>query len=111
MPDDTTHSAPEAPIDSASAPDGSATESVRLVCVQNESGLHARPAARLSQEAQRFQADISISMNGRTVDGKSILDILTLAAGHGANLELRATGIDAREALEQLADMFKNRFQ
>jgi len=108
MSDDTTQSAP---VSTASASEGSAQESVRLVCVLNESGLHARPAARLSQEAQKFQADISIGMSGRTVDAKSILDILTLAAGHGANLELRATGVDAHAALEQLAGLFKNRFQ
>ena len=102
MPDDTTQ-----PSSSAE----SSTECIRLVCVQNETGLHARPAARLSQAAQSFEADISIAMNGRTVDAKSILDILTLAAGHGANLELKATGADASEALEHLASLFKNRFQ
>ena len=122
MPDDTQHPAPEACASASAgpavAPGGPAVASedagapcVRLVCVQNESGLHARPAARLSQEAQKFQANISIVMNGRTVDAKSILDILTLAAGHGANLELTATGDDACEALEQLALLFKNRFQ
>lgn len=108
MPDDTAHLAS---VGFAPASEDAPRECVRLVCVLNESGLHARPAARLSHEAQKFQADISISTSGRTVDAKSILDILTLAAGHGANLELRATGVDAQAALEQLADLFKNRFQ
>ena len=86
-------------------------ESVRIVCVLNEQGLHARPAARLAQAAQRFDASITIAMGGQSVDAKSILDILTLAAGHGANLELRAKGCDAGTALETLADLFKKRFQ
>ncbi|MFZ5426096.1 MAG: HPr family phosphocarrier protein [Thermodesulfobacteriota bacterium] len=86
-------------------------EAIRLVCVMNEQGLHARPAAKLAQAAQQFEAAISISMGPQVVDAKSILDILTLAAGHGANLELRARGSDACDALEALADMFKNRFQ
>ncbi len=86
-------------------------EVIRLVCVMNEQGLHARPAAKLAQAAQRFDASISISMGPQVVDAKSILDILTLAAGHGANLELRAKGADACDALDALADMFKNRFQ
>ena len=103
--------APLASVVSAATPAGVSLECVRLVCVLNETGLHARPAARLSQEAQKFLADISISMNGKTVDAKSILDILTLGAGHGVNLELRATGADAQVALDQLADLFKNRFQ
>ena len=83
----------------------------RIVCVLNDQGLHARPAARLAQAAQGFEADISITMGQTTVDAKSILDILTLAAGHGVNLELRARGADADEALSTLEDMFKNRFQ
>jgi len=84
---------------------------VRLVCVLNEQGLHARPAAKLAQTAQRFDSAITIVMNGQEVDAKSILDILTLAAGHGTNLELRAEGHDAGRALDELAGLFKNRFQ
>jgi phosphocarrier protein len=86
-------------------------EHVRLLCVLNEQGLHARPAARLAQEAQKFQADISITLNGQKVDAKSILDVLTLAAGHGSNLEIRARGEDAAQAVDALADLFKNRFR
>ena len=88
-----------------------AEDCVRQVFVLSEQGLHARPAARLAQAAQQFNADISITLNGQTVDAKSILDILTLAAGQGANLELRAKGDDASLAVESLATMFKNRFQ
>ena len=99
--------------DTSSLPESDASTDgyVRIVCVLNEQGLHARPAARLAQEAQKFTADISIIQGGQQVDAKSILDILTLAARHGANLELRAKGDDAREALDCLAEMFKKRFQ
>ena len=83
----------------------------RVVCVLNEQGLHARPAAKLAQTAQKFDAAITIASGTQEVDAKSILDILTLAAGHGTNLELRAKGEDAKCALDALADMFKNRFQ
>jgi phosphocarrier protein len=89
----------------------SAAEHIRLVCVMNEQGLHARPAARLAQAAQRFEAEITVVAGDQAVDAKSILDILTLAAGNGSNLELRAKGPDAGEALDALAEMFKNRFQ
>lgn len=104
MPD--IHSPPAPPVR-----DDSTGGCVRLVCVMNEQGLHARPAAKLAQTALRFTSDVSITMGTQTVDAKSILDILTLAAGNGANLELRAQGDDAREALDALADLFKNRFQ
>ena len=84
---------------------------IRVVCVLNEQGLHARPAAKLAQAAQKFDASITIASGSQEVDAKSILDILTLAAGHGTNLELRAKGEDAKGALDALADLFKNRFQ
>ena len=82
----------------------------RLVCVLGEQGLHARPAAKLAQAAQGFACSISIVMGAQTVDAKSILEILTLAAGHGVTLELRARGQDAAQALDALAALFKNRF-
>lgn len=81
------------------------------VCVLNEQGLHARPAARLAQEARKFPCDVRLVGSEGEVDAKSILDILTLAAGQGANLELRASGPEADSALEYLAGLFKNRFR
>lgn len=81
------------------------------VRVLNEQGLHARPAARLAQEAQKFACDISLALGEVVVDAKSILDILTLAAGHGCELELRACGPDARDALVQLGTLIRNRFR
>jgi len=87
------------------------SELTRQVCVISEQGLHARPAAKLAQTAQRFASAITITCGEQEVDAKSILDILTLAAGHGANLTLRATGHDAGPALDELAALFKNRFQ
>jgi phosphocarrier protein len=81
------------------------------VRVLNEQGLHARPAARLAQEAQKFACDISLALGEERVDAKSILDILTLAAGHGSELELRAAGPDARDALACLGSLIRNRFR
>lgn len=82
----------------------------REVVVASEHGLHARPAGKLAQEAQAFQAAISLVFEDQEVDAKSILDILTLAAGPGHVLELRAEGDDAEAALTRLEALFKNRF-
>lgn len=82
----------------------------RQVIVASENGLHARPAGRLAQEAQSFDADISLVLEDQEVDAKSILDILTLAAGPGNVLELRATGDDAEEALKRLEALFASKF-
>ena len=79
--------------------------------VLNDQGLHARPAARLAQEAQKFGCAIEMALDGTVVDAKSILDILTLAAGQGTELELRAKGPDARQALVSLGTLFRNRFR
>jgi phosphocarrier protein len=92
-------------------PGGEVDHLRRVVFVLNEQGLHARPAAKLAQEAQKYEAEIKIVLGGVTVDAKSILDVLTLAAGNGTSLELSARGADAAEALESLARLFKDRFQ
>ena len=81
------------------------------VRVLNEQGLHARPAARLAQEAQKFHSDIHLRHEGEDVDAKSILDILTMALGHGSELEVRADGPDAQDALRHLGELFRNRFR
>ena len=80
------------------------------VRVANELGLHARPAAKLAQEAQKFESAILLVMNKQEVDAKSILDILTLAAGQGCQLTIQAGGEDAATALDRLERLFKNRF-
>lgn len=81
------------------------------VDVVNDQGLHARPAAKLAQEAQKFRADLHLLHDGTEVDAKSILDILSLAAAQGTTLTLRARGDDAQQALERLATLFRNRFR
>lgn len=80
------------------------------VCVVNELGLHARPAARLAQEAQKFHSAIFLVADSQQVDAKSILDILTLAAPRGCGLTIRASGDDAREAVERITGLFRERF-
>ena len=82
----------------------------RQVCVVNELGLHARPAAKLAQEAQRFDCDILLKTGEQEVDAKSILDILTLAAGNGCGIEIKARGDDADQALEHLSALFRSKF-
>ncbi len=86
----------------------------RDVVVANQLGLHARPAAKLAQEAQKFTSAVHILCEGQNgsepVDAKSILDILTLAAAHGSRLTLKAMGLDAADALNHLEGLFLSRF-
>lgn len=93
--------------DSATASEVEGAPGVELIVfVRDELGLHARPAARLAQTAQRFHSRITLSYDDMTVDAKSILDILSLAAGRGASLTLRCEGRDADSAAQTLESLF-----
>jgi phosphocarrier protein len=78
----------------------------KTLVIRDELGLHARPAAKLAQAAQQFQATITLEHGDMVVDAKSILDILSLAAEHGTSLVLRCTGDDACSAAEKLEELF-----
>lgn len=81
-----------------------------MVTIVNALGLHARAAARFVHLAGQFRSQIKISRGTRTVDGKSILGLLLLAAPRGATLELAAAGADAVEALDALSALVARGF-
>jgi phosphocarrier protein len=83
----------------------------RQVLVASEHGLHARPAGKVVQCAQNFESAITLVHEDQEVDGKSILDILTMAAGPGSMIEIRAMGSDAEKALDSLERLFANKFE
>lgn len=78
--------------------------------IKNRLGLHARPAARLVQTANRFRSDIVIDKDGMEVNGKSIMGILMLAAPIGTRLRIGAKGEDAAAALEALGQLIEGKF-
>jgi phosphocarrier protein HPr len=82
----------------------------RDVEILNALGLHARAAARFVQTANRFQSSIRVSRGDRTVDGKSIMGILLLAAARGTILTLAADGPDAATALNELCALVTSGF-
>jgi len=82
----------------------------REVVVNLENGLHMSPSARLVQTAQAYDCDITIRKGDRTVDGKSMLDVLTLAAEKGTTLVLEANGDGAQEAIDALDQLFMTNF-
>jgi phosphotransferase system HPr (HPr) family protein len=75
----------------------------REVVVANPQGLHARPADLFTRLANCFESTIEVMKEGQRADGKSILDILMLAAPEGTRLEITARGADARQAVDVLA--------
>jgi phosphocarrier protein len=75
--------------------------------VENELGLHARPAGRFAALAARFQSDISVARGSEWVDACSVLALLSLAAGPGTRLRLRAVGRDAEQAVKALGQLLR----
>ena len=82
----------------------------REVKVINKLGLHARAAAKFVTLASEFDADIHIQLNGRKVNGKSIMGVMMLAAAKGSQLELTASGDDEQQAMDTLAELINDRF-
>ncbi|MCL6452693.1 MAG: HPr family phosphocarrier protein [Alicyclobacillus sp.] len=77
----------------------------KTIQVQAESGLHARPASLLVREAGQFQSQLTLTKNGKSVDLKSILGVMSLAVSKGDEVTIRAEGVDEAEAVERLAAM------
>jgi len=80
------------------------------VDIINKLGLHARAAAKLSHLANSFASDIYLTYNGDSVNAKSLLGILTLAASVGTSLGVRVNGRDEEKAMVALRDLFARRF-
>jgi catabolite repression HPr-like protein len=77
----------------------------KVVVVNLRSGLLARPAALFVQEANRFSSDIFVEKEGKSVNAKSIMGIMSLAIAHGQEVTIKADGQDAEQAVTRLADM------
>ncbi len=93
-----------------SGSDGELPFRSRAVRVPNRAGMHARPSAEFVKTASRFSASVRVAKNDLTVDGKSIMGVLTLAAERGSLLRIAARGEDAAAAVEALARLVQGGF-
>ena len=89
------------------AADGQLT---REFTVQNELGVHARPAAMIVRITNKFKAEVFVEKDGEQVNGKSIMGLLMLAAGRNSRVKLLATGTDAAAMLAELEALFARKF-
>jgi phosphocarrier protein HPr len=80
------------------------------VTVPNRAGLHARAAAKFVATAAPFQSRIELSNGEKTVDGKSILSLMLLAAPMGSELKLQLDGADEQDALRAILALLEARF-
>ena len=84
-----------------------AEQSVQIL---NKNGLHARPAAEIVKAAAKFKSEITLMRDDLEVNGKSIMGVMMLAAECGSTVQLKATGPDADQALDAIAQLIANKF-
>jgi len=82
----------------------------KKVIIPNRAGLHARPISRFVEIASKFTSPLKVVCNGQSVDGKSIIQLMTLAAGCGTELELVSEGDDAEQMLDSLCALVSTGF-
>jgi phosphocarrier protein HPr len=82
----------------------------RVVTICNKRGLHARAAARFVTLAERFGASVDVLKDGQVISAQSIMGLMMLGAARGSDIELRAEGWDAKEALDALAALVEAGF-
>jgi phosphocarrier protein HPr len=80
------------------------------VTIPNKLGLHARAAAVFSRQASAFSSDVLVLKDSMEVNGKSIMELLTLAAIRGSDITIKAHGNDEEQALKSLAELVKQGF-
>lgn len=82
----------------------------KQVIVLNKLGIHARPAAVFAKTANRFKSDVFVEKDGETINAKSIMGLMMLAAGPGSKLLILANGPDAADAVKAIEDLIASKF-
>ncbi len=80
------------------------------ILIGNKLGLHARASAKLTKLASGFQCEVHLSRNGRRVNAKSIMGVMMLAAGLGAEIAIETEGADEHDAMQALTKLIAEKF-
>lgn len=83
----------------------------KILTVRNRAGIHARPAAIIAQTANKFESEISLAKDDTTVNAKSIMGVITMAAGYNTTLDLIVEGSDESEAASAIETLFESKFE
>lgn len=86
------------------------TTADRSIEIQNEKGLHARASAKFVETVERFDARASVSKDGMTVSGDSIMGLLMLAAAKGSSIDVATTGAEAGPLMQAIAALIADKF-
>ena len=80
------------------------------VILNNETGLHARPASMFIKEASKYSSEIKVIKDEKEYNGKSIMGVLSMGAGKGSKLTIAAEGVDENEAVKGLEKLIDSNF-
>lgn len=83
----------------------------KMLTVRNRAGIHARPAALIAQTANKFASEITLVKDTTTVNAKSIMGVITMAAGYNTTLTVKAEGADEKEAVDTIFNLFESKFE
>lgn len=95
---------------SARKPDEKGPLVTKDLLITNKLGIHARPASLFVKTANRFACDVFVEKDGETINGKSIMGLMMLAAGPGSKVTVHAHGNDASQAVEEIEALVKRKF-
>ena len=83
---------------------------IKTLTLKNKLGLHARDAAKIVNASSKYDSRVFLKKDGEKINGKSILDILTLACPMGSLITVEADGLDADDAMRELEELVENKF-
>lgn len=83
----------------------------KILTVRNRAGIHARPAALIAQTANKFASEILLEKESTSVNAKSIMGVITMAAGYNTIITLKAEGADEKEAADAIFTLFESKFE
>ena len=82
----------------------------KKVTIKNETGIHARPASLLVEEANKYDANIKIDNDGKEVNAKSIMGIMSLGVKKNTEVIVKAEGVDAEVAVNSIVELIESGF-
>lgn len=83
----------------------------KILTVQNRAGIHARPASIIAQTANKFQCEVTLIRDDAEVNAKSIMGVITMAAGYNTTLTLRCEGSDESACANAIEELFNGKFE
>ena len=83
----------------------------KILTVKNRAGIHARPASLIAQLANKFQSEITLEKDSIAVNAKSIMGVITMAAGYNTTINLKVEGSDEQDAANAIEKLCEGKFE